>query len=129
MDLKLLSYRSLTYLVRVKPRYFILFMVIVKVFCSQFLSHHEYHFFLVLFILLEIFFIFISNIILFPVSFSPRNTLSHPLSPCFYEGVPPPTYPLLPSCPILGHLSSLHWTVLSVLESSRETLTTRGFVF
>ena len=35
----------------------------------------------------------------FPVSIPPRNTLSHPPSPCFYEGVPPPTHPLLPPHP------------------------------
>jgi hypothetical protein len=27
------------------------------------------------------------------------DTLSHPLSHCFYEGIPPPTHPLPPSHP------------------------------
>jgi hypothetical protein len=35
----------------------------------------------------------------FPVSPPPRNPLSHPPSPCFYEGVPPLTHLLLPLCP------------------------------
>ena len=35
----------------------------------------------------------------FLVSLCPRNTLSHPPSPCFYEGVPPPTFPLPPPRP------------------------------
>jgi hypothetical protein len=34
----------------------------------------------------------------FLVSLPPRHTLSHPPSPCFYEGVPLPSYPL-PLCP------------------------------
>jgi len=40
----------------------------------------------------HILFIYISNVIPFP-SFPSGNSLSHPLSPCFYEGVPPPSYP------------------------------------
>jgi hypothetical protein len=45
--------------------------------------------------LLDIFFIYISSIIPFLGSLPPPgNHLSHPPSPCFYEGVPPPTYPL-----------------------------------
>jgi hypothetical protein len=34
----------------------------------------------------------------YPLSQSPapRNSLSHPSSPCFYEGVPPPIHPPLP---------------------------------
>ena len=49
------------------------------------------------FFLLDIFFIYISNIIPFP-GFSFENHLSHPPSPCFYEGVSPLFHPLpLPS--------------------------------
>jgi hypothetical protein len=48
------------------------------------------------FLLLDIFFIYISNVIPFQISLPPGNTLSHPPSPCFYEGVPPPTHQLPP---------------------------------
>jgi hypothetical protein len=44
-------------------------------------------------IFIGIFFIYISNVILFPI-FPSKNSLSHPSSPSFYEGVPPPTHPL-----------------------------------
>jgi hypothetical protein len=37
----------------------------------------------------------------------PRNTLSHPPSPCFYEGVPLPTHPLPPTQPSIP----LHWGI------------------
>jgi hypothetical protein len=64
--------------------------------------------------LLDIFFIYISNVIPFPGSHTPWKPPSHPLSPCFYEGVPLPPHPLpssLPSnFPTLGHPSSLHKT-------------------
>ncbi|EDL36965.1 mCG148278 [Mus musculus] len=33
--------------------------------------------------------------------------LSHPLSPCFYEGVPPNTHPLPPPWPAIP----LHWAI------------------
>jgi hypothetical protein len=56
------------------------------------------------FFLLGIFFIYISNVIFFP-GFPSATPLSHPPSPCFYEGVPPPTYPLRPPCPGIP----LHW--------------------
>ena len=48
----------------------------------------------------------------FPVSLPPGNTLSHPPSPCFCEGVPPPTHSHLPTfdSPTLGHLLSFHRT-------------------
>ena len=48
----------------------------------------------------------------FPVSPPPGNTLTHPSSPCFYEGVPPPTLSHLPAhnSPPLGHLSNLNRT-------------------
>jgi hypothetical protein len=49
--------------------------------------------------LLDIFFIYSSNIIYFPCFIRPRNTLSHPRSLGFYECVPPPTHQLLPSHP------------------------------
>ena len=51
----------------------------------------------VLFFLLDILFIYISNVIPFP-SFPSGNPLSHPLSPCFYEGAHLPT---------LSHLTAL----------------------
>ena len=43
----------------------------------------------------------------FPVSLPPGNSLSHPPSPCFYEGVPLPMHLLPPPRPTLRHLSSL----------------------
>ena len=59
-----------------------------------------------LFILLDIFFIYTSNVFPFPgLTFG--NSLSHPLSPCLYEGIHPPTYPLPSSCPGLP----LHWGI------------------
>jgi hypothetical protein len=60
------------------------------------------------FLLLDILFIYISNVITFP-SFLSRNTLSHPHpTPGFYEGAYSPIYPL-PSLafPYTG-ASSLH---------------------
>jgi hypothetical protein len=39
-----------------------------------------------------------NTVIPFP-SFPSRNSLSYPCSSCLYQGVPPPTYPLPPSCP------------------------------
>jgi hypothetical protein len=47
-------------------------------------------------ILLTILFIYISNVILLP-SFPSKISLSHPRSPCFYEGAPPPTHPPTPT--------------------------------
>jgi hypothetical protein len=41
----------------------------------------------------------------FPVS--PWSSLSHPPLPCFYEGAPPPTYPLQPHDPSIP----LHWGI------------------
>jgi hypothetical protein len=35
----------------------------------------------------------------FPVSLPPRNSVSHPPSPCFYESVPPPIHQLPPPWP------------------------------
>jgi hypothetical protein len=46
--------------------------------------------------LLNIFFIYISNVIPFHGSPPPGNPLSHPPSPCFSEGIPPPTHPIPP---------------------------------
>jgi hypothetical protein len=44
----------------------------------------------------------------YPLSqFLSGNPLYHPPSPCFYEGVPKPTHPLPPPCPII----SLHWGI------------------
>jgi hypothetical protein len=52
------------------------------------------------------FFICISNVIPFP-SFPSENPLSHPSSPCFYDGASPPTQPLL-----LPRLNiPLHWGI------------------
>jgi hypothetical protein len=42
-----------------------------------------------------------------PSSLPSGNPLSHPSSPCLYEGTPPPTYPLLPSHPGIP----LHWGI------------------
>jgi hypothetical protein len=55
--------------------------------------------------LLNIFFIYVSNVIPFSVSLS--SPLSHPPSPCFYEGVPPPTYPNPPPNPRF----SIYWSI------------------
>ena len=57
---------------------------------------------------LFIFFINISNVIPFP-GFPSRKPLSHPPSPCFYEGAPPPIHssPPTPAFPYTGE-SSLH---------------------
>ena len=46
----------------------------------------------------------------FQVSLPPRNTLSHPPSPCFNESVPPPIHSHFPTLisPTLGHLSNLY---------------------
>jgi hypothetical protein len=56
--------------------------------------------------LLDILFIYISNVIPFS-GFPSGNLLSHPSSPGFYEGAPPPIYPLLPPCPDIP----LHWGI------------------
>ena len=58
------------------------------------------------FLLLDIFFIYISNVNPFP-SPPKGNPLFHQPSSCFYEGVPPPTYPLLPPHPGIP----LHWDI------------------
>lgn len=44
----------------------------------------------------------------FPVCYPLGNTLLHPPSPCFYEGVPPPTHPPTPAFP---PSIPLHWGV------------------
>jgi hypothetical protein len=69
-------------------------------------SLHSYFFFLIFLFLLDIFFIYISNVILFPL-YPPEKPLSHPSSPCFYGGAPTPsTLTSLPSnFPSLGHLA------------------------
>jgi hypothetical protein len=36
----------------------------------------------------------------------PGNPLSHLPSPCFYEGVPPPTYPFPPPCPQFPYIGA-----------------------
>jgi hypothetical protein len=66
--------------------------------------------FFTLIFLLDIFFIYISNVI--PVSFPPGNDQSHPPSSSFYEGAPPPTHSHLTALdsPTLGLLLSLHRT-------------------
>ena len=56
------------------------------------------------FFLLDILFIYISIVIPFP-GFPSRNPLSHPSSPCFYEGAHPPSYPLPIPCPCIP----VHW--------------------
>ena len=57
-------------------------------------------FFFSLLFLLDLFFIYISNVIPFP-HFPSENPLSHPSSPCS------PTHPLTLSCPGI----SLHWGI------------------
>ena len=60
----------------------------------------------------DIFFIYISNVFPFPGP-SFRKPLSHPSSPCFYDGDPPPTH--LPThSPTHSYLLpriSLHWGI------------------
>ena len=58
------------------------------------------------FFLLDILFIYISNVISFP-SFPSTNFLSHLCCSCFYEGAPLPTQPLKPHCPSIP----LHWGI------------------
>jgi hypothetical protein len=62
-----------------------------------------YYFF---YFLLDILFIYISNVIPFP-SFPSTNPLSHPPSPRLYEGAPPPTHSYLTTLafPYTGALS------------------------
>lgn len=71
---------------------------------QEFVSHNPFSFSLLL--LLDILFIYISNVIPFPSSHS-RNSLLHPPSPCFCEGARPPTHLLLPPCPGIP----LHWGI------------------
>jgi hypothetical protein len=56
-------------------------------------------------LLLDIFFIYISNVILF-TGLLPHKA-PYPPSPCLYEGAPLPTHPLLLSCPGIP----LHWGI------------------
>jgi hypothetical protein len=62
-------------------------------------------FFISLNFILDILFIYISNVIPLP-GFSSENSLSLP-HPCFYEDAPPPTYLLLPPLPSIP----LHWGI------------------
>jgi hypothetical protein len=48
---------------------------------------------------LNVFLIYISNVIHIPGPPPASNPLYHPPSPCFYEGVSPPTNTLPPPCP------------------------------
>jgi hypothetical protein len=61
-------------------------MGVFFLFLKQVWNHHYYF-------LLDIFLSF--HFKCYPLSWSPppRNPLSHPSSPCFYEGVPPPAHP------------------------------------
>ena len=52
-----------------------------------------------------------------PVSLPLRNTLSHPPSPCFYEGVPPPTDTILH--PALHSPTPLHWSIYQAFIGPR----------
>jgi len=67
-------------------------------------------FFLVFFIFSFIWFFKFTCQMLTPFpGFSSKNPLSHPSSPCFYEGAPSPTYPL-PHTPLPCHSPTLgHW--------------------
>jgi hypothetical protein len=60
---------------------------------------------------LDLFFIYISNVIPFP-GFPPF--LKHPSSPYFYEGVPSPTHPLPPPHPVFPY------TVTSIKPSENQ---------
>jgi hypothetical protein len=54
----------------------------------------------------------------FLVTLPPRNTLSHLPSPCFYEGVPPPTHPL-PPAPTSPPSIPLHWGIYGAFIGPR----------
>jgi hypothetical protein len=54
---------------------------------------------------LGILFIYISNVI--PFQFPLPKPLSCPVSPCLYEGAPPPTNPVQSPCPGIP----LHWAI------------------
>jgi hypothetical protein len=78
-------------------------MTVVSAHCHY--SHLFFFFFewMNAFLLLEIFFIYISNIFPFP-DLPFRNPFSYPTSPCLYKGAPPYTPVLLPwHYPTLGH--------------------------
>ena len=75
-------------------------------FCTRICQKILLTFIFYLCILLDVFFIYISNIISFS-SFLPQNPLSHSLSLCFYEGVPPLSHTLLPPHPDIP----LHWCI------------------
>ena len=59
-----------------------------------------------IFLKFDVLFIYISSVISFP-SLPSAKPLFHPLLPCFYEGAPPSTHPLLPHCPSIP----LHWGI------------------
>jgi hypothetical protein len=87
----------------------------IRVFKQQVQSFYYYYYwtFSLFILLLDIFFIYISNVFTFPgLPFG--NPLSHPLSPCLYKGAPPPTH----SCP-----STLAFPYTEVLN----TLKPKGF--
>jgi hypothetical protein len=58
---------------------------------------------------LDIFFIYILNVIPFSQFTHPETSYPHPLSPCFYEGVHAPNHPLLP--PASHPRIPLHWGI------------------
>jgi hypothetical protein len=74
--------------------------VVYPTFFFLIFNRHIFSFFFSLF-LLDIFFIYISNVIPFPPHFPSKSSLSHPPSPCS------PTHPLLLPCPGIP----LHWGI------------------
>jgi hypothetical protein len=68
---------------------------------------------------LDIFFTYISNVFPFPgLPFG--NPLSHPYSPCLYEGAPPPSHPPTPIFPPWHSPTLGHWTTSDPRASMRK---------
>jgi hypothetical protein len=71
--------------------------------CSR-IQGREFYFLFIFYWILSLF--TVQMLSPFLVSLTPRYTLSHPPSPCFYEGVPPPTHPLPPPCPRFPYIGA-----------------------
>ena len=102
-DWKFLLYKSFTWLVRITESYFIFFMAIVKGVISLFPVVVVFCF------LLDIFIIYISNVIPFPHVLS-ENPLSNLFSPCFHESINPPTQQPIPSLMSRHSPTLRHWS-------------------